>query len=87
MSPGSEEERPDRTESRTAEATSTDVLALFGVYQPKTLRMVAEEAGLDLETTAILLAELEERGDLTKARGGTRSPVWLRPYVPAIDRL
>ncbi|MFC6725082.1 hypothetical protein ACFQE1_12005 [Halobium palmae] len=67
-------------ERTTEKLDREDVLAAFAVYQPKTARMVAEEFDVDRRRAAKLLDELVADRDLTKARGSTETPVWLRPH-------
>ena len=69
-----------------AEVTPREVLTSFDVYQPKTARMVADEYDIGTDAATELLATLEEREKLTKARGGTETPVWLRRYDSDLDR-
>ena len=64
------------------EVTPTDVLDTFAVYQVKTAGMVADELGIDREAAVILLDELVARGTLTKMRGHTAMPAWIRPHPP-----
>jgi predicted ArsR family transcriptional regulator len=72
---------PERTptERTTGAPTTEAVLATFDTYQPKTAGMVAEEFEVAETTAARILDRLVRRGDLTKARGSTETPVWLRP--------
>jgi hypothetical protein len=67
------------TERTTGAPIPEAVLATFDTYQPKTAGMVAEEFEVDEATAARVLDRLARRGRLTKARGGTETPVWLRP--------
>lgn len=60
--------------------TEEDVLATFSTYQPKTALMVAEEFDIERARAVRLLDRLAEERDLTKARSGTETPVWLRPH-------
>ncbi len=60
--------------------SADDVLATFSVYQPKTIGIVAADCRIDRETAETLLTELERRKELTRARGSTDSPVWIRRY-------
>jgi hypothetical protein len=62
------------------ELTQEDVLETFSVYQPKTAPMVAEELDVPRGRVVELLDELTAHRELTKARGGTETPVWLRPH-------
>ena len=64
------------------EVLPTDVLGTFAVYQVKTAGMVADELGIDPEAAVILLDELVARGALTKMRGHTATPAWIRPHPP-----
>jgi CRP-like cAMP-binding protein len=67
--------------------TPEDVLETYSVFQPKTARMVARELGIDPGDAVRLLTRLEMRGELVKARGGTETPVWLRPPQPRPPRV
>jgi predicted ArsR family transcriptional regulator len=64
----------------SGELTREDVLETFSVYQPKTAVMVAEELGVTRRRAVELLDELAKRRLLTKARGSTKTPVWIRPH-------
>ena len=67
------------------EVTPTDVFDAFGVYQVKTAGMVADELDIDPEAAVILLDELVARGALTKMRGHTATPAWIRPHPPRVQ--
>jgi hypothetical protein len=69
-----------RERTPVEELTGEDVLATFAVYQPKTAVMVAEEFDVERRRAVELLDDLAEHHDLTKARAGTETPVWLRPH-------
>lgn len=56
------------------------VLRTFATYQPKTAAMVAEEFDVDEGTAREILRRLVRRGDLTNARAGTGTPVWIRTH-------
>lgn len=64
----------------TEELSEKDVLETFSAYQPKTALMVAEEFGVEQQRAAELLDDLANRSELTKARAGTETPVWLRSH-------
>lgn len=66
------------------EVAPTDVLDTFAVYQVKTAGMVADEFGIDPEAAVVLLDELVARGALTKMRGHTATPAWIRPHPPRV---
>lgn len=69
-----------RRDGRRGDATAQDVLETFAVYQPRTAEMVAAATGINRTIAERVLSELETRGELTRARGGTDVPVWFRPH-------
>lgn len=77
---------PDAAGGRRTDATTaTDVLETFDAFQSKSARTVADSLGIDREEAERLLDRLVAAGELTKVRGGTEAPVWLRPFPADSD--
>lgn len=69
-----------RERTTAEELDRENVLATFRAYQPKTAQMVAEEFDVERSWAVELLDELAADRELTKARGSTETPFWLRPH-------
>jgi DNA-binding MarR family transcriptional regulator len=70
----------------TRPPTPEEVLETFSPFQARSARLVAEDLGIDRESTVELLDELTDRGVLTKVHASSDTPVWLRrtsPRTPA----